>query len=96
MLYDPNKVGIVVKPSKRKPEEDRSEEHRPRNPLRADIIPTNGFAMVVDGKLKTTYDDEKLAQAAGAELLARFPMLRVEVYNAETRTRTKVEAAVVS
>jgi len=31
-----------------------------------------------------------IAKAAGAELLARFPMLRVEVYNAETKIRTKV------
>ena len=48
--------------------------------------------MVVDGKLKASFDDEQVAQAAGAELLAKFPMLRVEVYNAETRVRTKVEA----
>ncbi|WP_439923537.1 hypothetical protein [Nitrobacter sp. JJSN] len=85
-----------MKPFKRKPEEDQSEELRPRNPQRADIIPTEGFAMVVDGKLKSSFDDEHIAQAAGAELLAKFPMLRVEVYNAETKVRTKVEAVAVS
>jgi hypothetical protein len=81
-----------VKPFKRKPEDNQHEEFRPRNAQRADIIPTKGFAMVVDGKLKAGFDDEQVAQAAGAELLARFPMLRVEVYNAETRVRTNVEA----
>ena len=81
-----------MKTIKRKPEEDQPEELRPRNAQRADIIPTEGFAMVVDGKLKAGFDDEQVAQAAGAELLAKFPMLRVEVYNAETKVRTKVEA----
>ena len=37
--------------------------------------------MVVDGKLKASFDDEQVAQAAGVELLTKFPMLRVEVYN---------------
>jgi len=80
--------GIAVKNIK--PKQDQPEELRPRNPQRADIIPTEGFALVVDGKLKANFTDEEVAKAAGAELLARFPMLRVEVYNAETRVRTKV------
>lgn len=81
-----------MKPFKHKPEETQPEEHRPRNAQRADIIPTEGFAMVVDGKLKASFDDEQVAQAAGVELLTKFPMLRVEVYNAKTSVRTKVEA----
>ena len=81
-----------MKTFKRKPKEDQPEELRPRNAQRADIIPTEGFAMVVDGKLKAGFEDEQVAQAAGAELLAKYPMLRVEVYNAETRVRTKVDA----
>jgi hypothetical protein len=82
----------------KRPEENQSEELRPRNPQRADIIPTEGFAMVVDGKLNSSFDEERIAQAAGAKLLAKFPMLRVEVYmyNTETKVRTKVEAAAAS
>ncbi len=72
---------------------EQSEERQPRNAQRADIIPTEGFAMVVDGKLKGNFADEQVAKAAGEELLEKFPMLRVEVYNAETRVRIKVEAA---
>ena len=82
-----------MKTIKYKPKETQAEELRPRNAQRADIIPTEGFAMVVDGKLKAGFDDEQVAQAACAELLAKFPTLRVEVYNAETRVRTKVEVA---
>jgi hypothetical protein len=72
---------------------EQSEERQPRNAQRADIIPTEGFAMVVDGKLKGNFADEHAARAAGEKLLEKYPMLRVEVYNAETRVRTKVEAA---
>jgi hypothetical protein len=74
------------------PELHLHEEHQSRNPKRAAIIPTDGFSMVVDGKLKTNFDDEQAARSAGVELLAKFPMLRVEVYDAETKVRTKVEA----
>jgi hypothetical protein len=49
--------------------------------------------MVVDGKLKGNFADEQAAKAAGEELLEKFPMLRVEVFNAKARVRTKVDAA---
>jgi hypothetical protein len=72
---------------------NQPEELRPRNAQRGDIVPTKGFAMVVDGRLKNTFEDEDVAKGASAELLRRFPMLRIEVYNAETKVRTKVETA---
>ena len=75
----------------RKPEPEQSEELQPRNAQRADITPIAGFSMVVDGKLKANFDDEKVAKAAGVKLLEQFPMLRVEVYDAETKVRTLVE-----
>jgi hypothetical protein len=74
------------------PKETQAEKLRPRKAQRADIIPTEDFAMVVDGKLEGNFVDEQAAKAAGEELLEKFPMLRVEVYNAETRVRTKVDA----
>ena len=84
---------VAMKTFKHKPNETQLlEELRPRNAQRADIIPTEGFAMVVDGKLKGNFSDEQAAKAAGEELLEKFPMLRVEVYNAETKVRTKVDA----
>ena len=81
-----------MKTYKHKPKEPEAEELRPRNAQRSDIIPTEGFAMVVDGKLKGNYADERAAKAAGEELLGKFPMLRIEVYNAKTKVRTKIDA----
>jgi hypothetical protein len=83
---------VIMKTFKYKPKEIQAEELRPRNAQRADIIPTEGFAIVVDGKLKGNFADEQAAKAAGEELLEKFPMLRVEVHNAETGVRTKVDA----
>ena len=80
-----------MKTFKHKPNETQLEELRPRNAQRADIIPTEGFAMVVDGKLKGNFADEQAAKAAGEELLGKFPRLRVEVFNAKTKVRTKLD-----
>ncbi len=67
-----------------------SDDIQPRNSQRADITPITGFAMVVDGKLKTNFDDEASATKAGSELLAKFPMLQIEIYDAATKVRTKI------
>ena len=57
---------------------------------RADIPPTTGFTLVVDGHFKNQYDDVKAAKSAGAELLGKFPMLRVEIYDAAHKKRMPV------
>jgi hypothetical protein len=41
------------------PKETQAEKLRPRKAQRADIIPTEDFAMVVDGKLKVTLSMSK-------------------------------------
>lgn len=64
------------------------EEQQPRNIQRADIAPANGYAMVVDGHFKTQFSEESAAKKAASELLANFPMLQVEIYNATAKTRT--------
>ena len=65
-----------------------ADEIEPRIVQRADVAPTDGFSLVVDGHFKTQYDNENAAQEAGAELLDRFPMLQVLIYDAATRTRS--------
>ena len=55
--------------------------------LRADMPPANGFTLLVDGHFKSQYDDLKGAKAAASELKGRFPMLRVEIYDADRKTR---------
>ena len=66
----------------------RIEEQRPRNIQRADIVPTIGYAMVVDGHFKTQFSDESAAKKAAKELLSNYPMLQIEIYDATAKTRT--------
>jgi hypothetical protein len=62
----------------------------PIAPLRADLPPTSGFTMLVDGHFKGQFATLKQAQAAAAELLGRFPMLRLEIYDAAKKVRVAV------
>jgi hypothetical protein len=73
--------------------EDKSQ---PRNIQRADIAPNNGYAMVVDGHFETAFSDEEAAQKAGSELLVNFPMLQVEIYNATTKSQSRLKNRVVT
>jgi hypothetical protein len=54
---------------------------------RADLPPADGFTLLVDGHFKNNYDDLKGAKAAASELKGRFPMLRVEIYDAAKKAR---------
>jgi hypothetical protein len=63
----------------------------PRTIQRADVLPADGFSLVVDGHFKTRYDNETAARDAGAELLGRFPMLQILVYDAATRIRSPLQ-----
>jgi hypothetical protein len=67
------------------------QEPQPRNIQRADIAPANGYAMVVDGHFKTQFSEEDAANNAASELLANFPMLQVEIYNAKEKSRMLVK-----
>ena len=66
-------------------------EQQPRNIQRADIAPETGYSMVVDGHFKTHFSQESAAKKAATELLARYPMLQVEIYDAGAKTRTRVQ-----
>ncbi|HEU4806306.1 MAG TPA: hypothetical protein VFS91_10985, partial [Nitrobacter sp.] len=74
--------------SKHKRKEHQAEELQPRNAQRADIIPTEGFAMVVDGKLKGNFADEQAAKrrAKTTRKIAEAPR---GVFNAKTRFAPK-------
>jgi hypothetical protein len=63
----------------------------PRTIQRADVAPADGFSLVVDGQFKTRYASETTAREAGAELLGRFPMLQILVYDAATGTRSPLQ-----
>src|SRR4051795_11137004 len=69
----------------------RVEQQQPRNIQRADIAPEQGYAMVVDGHFKTHFSEASAAKKTATELLARYPMLQVEIYDAKKKVRTKCE-----
>ena len=75
----------------KKPTITLAEEIEPKKIQRADIPPMEGFAIVVDGHFKTNYDEEMAAQKAGSELLKKFPMLQVKIYDAGTKTTSPLK-----
>jgi hypothetical protein len=58
---------------------------------RADLAPTIGFAIVVDGRFKTEFSDRKAAEKSATELLGRYPRLKIEIYDASSKSRTPVK-----
>jgi hypothetical protein len=69
----------------------RVEDSQHRNVQRADIAPTDGYALVVDGHIKTQFAEKAAATKAATELVAKYPMLQVEIYDAFSRSRTLVK-----
>jgi hypothetical protein len=64
---------------------------KPAN-LRANAMPTDGYVLAVDGKLKTRFETSKEAMTAGAKLKQSFPVIQVAVYDAAERKYTAVES----
>ena len=62
---------------------------RPKNPS-ANVLPTDGFVLEIDGKFKSEYDTSAAAMKAGLELKKKFSFIQVVVYGAKKRTRTLV------
>jgi hypothetical protein len=56
-------------------------------------LPTSGYALEVDGRLKAEFTTRDGARAGAEELKRRFPMLRVRIYDAQTMTREEVSLA---
>ena len=67
------------------------EQSQPRNIQRADIAPKDGYALVVDGHFKTQFAEEAAAKKAATELLVKYPMLQVEIYDASSKSRTSAK-----
>ena len=66
------------------------DDKRPRN-LRASTSPVEGFAVTVDGKIKSQYPALADAMKVGLELKTKFPVIQVTIYDAAAKTRTPVE-----
>lgn len=67
-----------------------TEAKKPKN-LLANALPTDGFVLAVDGKLKTRFDTAKDATAAAAKLKETYPVIQVAVYDAVERKYSAVE-----
>jgi hypothetical protein len=65
-------------------------ESRPKN-LKANVLPSDGYGLEVDGKVKAQYDTAEAAKKAGLELKQKYPQIQVKVFDAKERTRTSVE-----
>jgi hypothetical protein len=63
---------------------------RPKN-TSANLRPTEGYILEVDGKFKSEYESSAAAMKVGLELKKKYPLIQVKVYDAKERTRTPVE-----
>ena len=75
----------------KKPKLSVEEKPQPRNIQRADIAPSDGYSLVVDGHFKTQFVEKAAATKEATELLAKYPMLQVEIYDASSKSRTLVK-----
>jgi hypothetical protein len=64
-------------------------DKRPGN-LRTNAMPTDGYVLSVDGKLKTHFSTSAEASVAASKLKQSFPMIQVAVYDAAERIYTPV------
>jgi hypothetical protein len=67
------------------------EINRPTN-LRANAIPTDGYVLSIDGKLKARYETAKEAVAAGTKLKQSYPAIQISVFDASQRVYTPLES----
>jgi hypothetical protein len=64
------------------------DEPGPKKTLRADRPPTEGFVTIVDGHFKSEFSTVEAAEASGRKLKCAYPMLQIEIYDADRKVRT--------
>jgi hypothetical protein len=89
--YDAKPQSLTTGSKMKKPTLKVQERTQPRNIQRADIAPPDGYALVIDGHFKSQFVEAKPAKKAATELLAKYPMLQVEIYDATSKSRSRVE-----
>jgi hypothetical protein len=53
--------------------------------------PNAGYALEVDGRIKTEFQTKEGAKKGAIELKSRFPMLQIKIFDAVSKTRETVE-----
>lgn len=56
-------------------------------------LPKTGYALVVDGLLKTEFKTKEDAQKGAEDLKRRFPMLQIKVFDAQAQRSEDVASA---
>jgi hypothetical protein len=56
-------------------------------------LPTSGYALIVDGHVKSELKTKEGAETEARELKRRFPMLQIKVYDAEAKRHEEVVLA---
>jgi hypothetical protein len=59
---------------------------------RSNQLPSSGFALEIDGRIKAEFDTREGAESGATALKRRFPDLQVRVYDASTKSRHDVQA----
>jgi hypothetical protein len=58
--------------------------------LHSAALPKAGFALEIDGRVKTEFSTKEGAERGAIELKRRFPMLQVRIYDAAKQSRHEV------
>jgi len=66
-----------------------SKTKKPEN-LRANVTPSDGYVLSVDGKLKARFETSEAAMTAAVKLKQGYPVIQVAVYDATARSYTPV------
>ena len=74
-----------------KNEDIKVEETGRAKNLLANAVPTNGYILSVDRKMKTRYESSNEAMTAALKLKQSYPVVQVAVYDAAQRTYTAVD-----
>jgi hypothetical protein len=56
----------------------------------ANARPVDGYVLVVDGKFKTQFKSSEDAMVAGLKLKEKYPVIRIEIFNAVERSYAPV------
>ena len=53
-------------------------------------LPTTGYAILVDGRVKTEFATKDGVEGGAKDLKRRFPMLQVKIYDAQTQADREI------
>jgi hypothetical protein len=53
-------------------------------------LPTDGYALIVDGRMKSEFTTREGVDAGARDLKRRFPVLQIRVYDAKAKSEEEV------